>query len=99
MNGRAGDPCAGYVHNHGYVRGMGLAMSSVKLTLWSMYFDAEDRRLLEHCAEVDKLTMSDVMRRALRRYAREELGIEPRRRRTPVGLFGASEAGVATPRD
>jgi hypothetical protein len=44
--------------------------------------DAEDRALLEACAKAEKLTKSDIMRRALRAYARS-IGVQvgtPKRR-------------------
>lgn len=46
-------------------------------------FDAEDRALLEACAAKEKLTRSDILRRALRAYAKT-LGVElepPKRQR------------------
>lgn len=44
--------------------------------------DAEDRALLDACAEQEKLTKSDILRRALRAYARSigVLGDEKRGR-------------------
>ena len=42
--------------------------------------DAEDRALLEACAKADKLTKSDVIRRALRAYAKS-LGVTVKPRR------------------
>jgi hypothetical protein len=37
-------------------------------------FDAEDRALLEACSKAEKLTKSDIIRRALREYAKK-LGV------------------------
>lgn len=37
-------------------------------------FDAEDRAILEACSKREKLTKSDIIRRALRAYAKE-LGV------------------------
>ena len=38
--------------------------------------DPEDDRLLEACANTEKLTYSDILRRALRTYAKH-IGVEP----------------------
>jgi uncharacterized protein (DUF1778 family) len=38
--------------------------------------DEEDRALLEACAKAEKLTKSDIIRRAVREYARK-LGVAP----------------------
>jgi hypothetical protein len=48
--------------------------------LLSFRFDAEDRALLDACAAKEKLTKSDILRRALRDYA-SKLGVtaEPER--------------------
>lgn len=45
--------------------------------------DDEDRALLEACSKVEKLSKSDILRRALREYAKK-LGVteEPKRGRT-----------------
>ncbi|HTQ02945.1 MAG TPA: ribbon-helix-helix protein, CopG family [Polyangiaceae bacterium] len=51
--------------------------------LLSFRFDAEDRALLDACSAHEKLTKSDIMRRALREYA-TKLGVtaeEPKRQR------------------
>ncbi|MEB2314114.1 MAG: hypothetical protein OZ921_15350 [Sorangiineae bacterium] len=44
--------------------------------LIALRLDAEDRALLEACVRTEKLTKSDILRRALRLYARE-LGVTP----------------------
>ena len=47
--------------------------------------DNEDRALLEACSRAEKLTKSDIVRRAIRQYARA-LGVEPeppKRRKSP----------------
>jgi uncharacterized protein (DUF1778 family) len=47
--------------------------------------DAEDRALLEACSKAEKLSKSDIIRRAIRAYA-EKLGVsvgpKPKRRKT-----------------
>lgn len=48
--------------------------------LFNLVLDDEDRALLEACAELDKLSKSDVMRRALRTYA-AKLGVTERPKR------------------
>ncbi len=46
--------------------------------------DAEDRALLDECSRREKLTKSDILRRALRAYARM-MGVEPEsEKRKPV---------------
>lgn len=44
--------------------------------LFNIRLDDEDRALLDACAAKDKLTRSDVMRRALREYAKQ-IGAKP----------------------
>lgn len=52
-----------------------------ELELVNVKLDAEDRALLVACSKREKLTMSDVLRRALRAYA-AALGVKaPRRKR------------------
>lgn len=46
-----------------YIRGMTEPHMAIRL-------DSEDRALLEACAKAEKLTKSDIMRRALRAYAK-----------------------------
>jgi len=50
--------------------------------LFNLVLDDEDRAILDACAELDKLSKSDVMRRALRMYA-SKLGVslDPKRPR------------------
>jgi Ribbon-helix-helix protein, copG family len=53
--------------------------------LLSFRFDAEDRALLDACSAHEKLTKSDIVRRALREYA-AKLGVtaeepKPQRRK------------------
>jgi hypothetical protein len=52
--------------------------------LFNLRLDAEDQALLDACAAKEKLTKSDILRRALRAYA-EGLGItaEPAKRARP----------------
>ncbi|MCL4748912.1 MAG: ribbon-helix-helix protein, CopG family [Myxococcales bacterium] len=45
-------------------------------TLFTMRLDDEDRALLEACVAREKLSKSDIMRRALRAYA-ETIGAKP----------------------
>lgn len=52
--------------------------------LFNLRLDAEDQALLEACASKEKLTKSDILRRALRAYA-QGLGVtaeEPKRPRS-----------------
>lgn len=53
-------------------------------TLVGIRLDAEDMALLEGCIAKEKLTKSDILRRALRAYA-ANLGVkpEPAKRRRP----------------
>jgi uncharacterized protein (DUF1778 family) len=46
-----------------YIQGMTEPHMAIRL-------DAEDRALLEACAKTEKLTKSDILRRALRAYAK-----------------------------
>ena len=50
--------------------------------LIALRLDAEDRALLEECAQHEKLTKSDILRRALRAYA-ASLGVEPTKSARP----------------
>lgn len=43
--------------------------------LFAIRLDDEDRALVEACAAREKLSMSDIVRRAIRAYAKE-LGVE-----------------------
>ena len=43
--------------------------------------DAEDRALLEACSKAEKLNRSDIIRRALRVYAKK-LGVKPELKRS-----------------
>lgn len=45
-------------------------------TLFNVRLDEEDLGLLESCAEREKLTKSDILRRALRAYA-AGIGVTP----------------------
>lgn len=49
-------------------------------TLINVRLDAEDSALLEACVAREKLTRSDIVRRALRVYA-ERLGVKPEEKR------------------
>jgi hypothetical protein len=40
-------------------------------------FDPEDEQMLQACADAEKLSLSDTVRRAVRHYAKH-LGVEPR---------------------
>jgi hypothetical protein len=42
--------------------------------LFAIRLDEEDRALLEACSQAEKLTKSDILRRALRDYAKK-LGV------------------------
>lgn len=48
--------------------------------LLSFRFDADDRALLEACSAHEKLSKSDIVRRALREYA-AKLGVAPEPKR------------------
>jgi hypothetical protein len=50
--------------------------------LIGLRLDAEDLALLEACCTKEKLTKSDVLRRALRAYA-ESIGATPEKRPRP----------------
>jgi len=39
-------------------------------------FDAEDEQMLQACADAEKLSLSDTVRRAVRHYAKH-LGLDP----------------------
>jgi hypothetical protein len=48
----------------------------------ALRLDAEDRALLEACSKAEKLNKSDIIRRALREYAKKlGVGAEPKRGR------------------
>lgn len=49
-------------------------------TLFNLRLDEEDRALLEACSTKEKLSKSDIFRRALRAYA-ENLGVTEQRQR------------------
>jgi uncharacterized protein (DUF1778 family) len=42
-----------------------------RLPQFMVHLDDEDRKILDHAAELEKLTRSDVLRRALRAYYRK----------------------------
>lgn len=48
--------------------------------LFNVMLDEEDRALLDACAAKDKLTRSDVVRRAVRAYAQQIGALEPKPR-------------------
>lgn len=49
---------------------------------FAIRFDAEDRALLEACAKEERLKKSDILRRALRDYARKiGVTVEPPKRK------------------
>ncbi len=48
--------------------------------LFNVMLDEEDRALLDACAAKDKLTRSDVVRRAVRAYA-QQIGVPAQRPR------------------
>lgn len=50
--------------------------------LFNFKLDGEDRALLEACSQHEKLTKSDILRRALRAYA-EHLGVRVEKRPKP----------------
>lgn len=52
--------------------------------IMALRLDEEDRALLDACVAVEKLTKSDVLRRALRAYAKH-LGVTPARLRRRQG--------------
>jgi len=39
-------------------------------------FDKDDEQILDECCKVEKLSYSDILRRALRTYAKQ-IGVEP----------------------